>query len=70
MLLNFVPVLFRSLFDLVVAVLIIMGVLQQIRKILLLDPMVREVVGVEIALLPFLPCTVGMDVLQLSGNVS
>ena len=52
--LDLIPIALGCLFDPVITVFIISGVFQNIRQILLPNPMVRIAVGIKIALLPFL----------------
>ena len=68
--LNFLPVLLGGLFGLVIAVLVIFAVLDGIGQVLLLDPMVGEIVGVQIPLLPFHGVAIRMDILQVPGEVA
>lgn len=67
--LDLLPVGTGSLLRLVVAPFIIVDALQRIRKILLLDPAMRKVMGVEIALLPLLSAGVRVDVLEMPGDL-
>ena len=45
-----------------------MGVLDEVRQVLLPDPVVGVAVGVAVALLPLLPGGIGVDVLKLTGE--
>lgn len=49
--------------------MIILGPRQLVGQVLLLHPMARKVVGIEIALVPLHTGGVGVDVLQVPGDV-
>ena len=66
---DLVPVGLSGLLGLIGAVLIVHPPHQSVGQILLLHPVVGEVVGVEIPLLPLKACAVGVDILQVAGEV-
>ena len=63
--LDLVPVALGGLLDLVVAIVVILRVLDKVGQVLLLHPVVRIAVRIEVALLALLPGAVGVDVLKL-----
>ena len=67
-LLDLVPVALGGLFGFVVAVGVIDAVFDHVGEILLPDPVVREIVRVEIALVALEARAVGVDILQLARD--
>ena len=64
-----IPILFRCLFQLVGTVFIILGSHQVIRQVLLLNPVVGVVVGIQVTLIPLHRIRVGMHILQMPGKI-
>ena len=68
LLLDLLPISLGGLFGFVVAVGVVGAVFDDVGEVLLADPVVGEIVGVEIALVAFEACAVGVDVLQLARD--
>ena len=68
LLLDLLPIPLCGLFGFVVTVGVVGAVFDDVGEVLLADPVVGEVVGVEVALVAFEACAVGVDVLQLARD--